>query len=131
MSLTIIESNVKLFRSLKLTPSLEIIYLILLEEVLNTTSQSHNTLVFGSLHLSPIDLDLANFNAMILEVMHCVVVLMSSVEKSFGRNATDVETGATESASAFDADSLHAHLTSLDGSDVTSWPTSNDGQIIS
>ncbi len=121
----------KLLGSLKLSPSLEIINLILLEEVFNTTSQTHNTLIFCSLHLSPIDRDLANFNAMIFEVMHCVVVLMSSVEKSFGRNTTNVEAGATERASAFDADSLHAHLTSLDGSDVTSWPTSNDGQIIS
>jgi hypothetical protein len=46
------------------------------------------------------------------------VVLMRDVEKSLGGDAANVETGASECSSFLDADSVHAQLRSLDGSDV-------------
>jgi hypothetical protein len=44
---------------------------------------------------------------------------MSGVQKSFGRNATNVEASTTEGASFLNANSFESSLTSLDGSNVT------------
>ena len=69
--------------SLELSPALQIINLVLFEEVLNATSQTTNTLVLGRLHLIPVDANLSNLNAVILEVVQSIVVLVGSVQKSF------------------------------------------------
>ena len=61
----------------------------------------------------------ASLNTNLLEAMLGIVKLMSGVEQSLGWDATNVEAGATEGTSLFDAHRFEASLASLDGCDVT------------
>jgi hypothetical protein len=49
------------------------------------------------------------------EVVLGLVVIVRRVEESFGRDAANVQAGASELAPLLHTDNLHAHLTRLDG----------------
>jgi hypothetical protein len=57
-------------------------------------------------------------------------IVVGSVEESLGRNATNVEASTTKSTAHLNASNLHAELTSLNGSNITTRAATNDDEII-
>jgi hypothetical protein len=52
-------------------------------------------------------------------MMLCVVVVVCGCQERFGWDATNIQTGSTQSASHLDACRFHSQLGRLDGSDVS------------
>ena len=57
------------------------------------------------------------------------MIVVRVVEKSFGWDATDIETGASKGGPLFDAHSFHAQLCGFDGTHVTSGASTDHNQI--
>ena len=62
--------------------------------------------------------------------MLCFVKLVSSVEESLGWDAANIKASTAKSTSLFDLDCLKAALTSLYGSNIATWTTTDDSYIV-
>ena len=127
---TIVEVNTDLVVVVELTPSLDVVDIVLLEKVLDATGKAVNTLLLGLHELREVESDRASVDTEVLKGMLSLVELVSRVEESLGGNAANVEAGTAESATLLNADSLHAFLTSLDGSDVAAGTATNYGDVV-
>ena len=84
--------------------------IVLLEKVLNTSGKAINSLGLALLQLVEIASDGASHNTHVLERMLSSVQVVSSVQESFGRNATDVKAGSTEGGILLNANCFHTQL---------------------
>jgi hypothetical protein len=71
-------------------------------------------------HLADVDLGGGDVDAVLLEVVQGVVVVLRRVEECLGRDAAHIEAGATEHGIALDDGGLHAQLGAADGRNITS-----------
>eukprot|EP00760_Papus_ankaliazontas_P007791 PhM_4_TR13531/c0_g1_i1/m.76495 len=105
--------------------------LVLFEEELHTAGEASNSLLLLRHHGFEVHRAvLATQDAVLLEVVVRVVKHVRRIEKSLRRNATDVEARTAESTTALNARSLEAKLRSLNGSDVTTWATTDDDHVV-
>ena len=77
-----------------------------------------------------VESDRAGFDTEFREGVLSFVKLVRRVKESLGWDAADVEAGTTESTALLDADSLHAFLASLDGSNVAAGTTTDDCEVV-
>jgi hypothetical protein len=63
-------------------PTLDVINLILLEQVLNTAGKTSDSRLLRLLHLLPVDSDSTSHNTKLLELMLCIVEFMGGVKES-------------------------------------------------
>lgn len=69
--------------------------------------------------LFPINVDISDFNTHGLEIVFGFMDLVGDIQKSFGGNATNIETGSSKRASLFNADCVKSELGGLDCGHVT------------
>mmetsp|Transcript_20960 Transcript_20960/g.53082 ORF Transcript_20960/g.53082 Transcript_20960/m.53082 type:complete len:437 (+) Transcript_20960:337-1647(+) len=112
------------------TRTLHVVHLVLGEQVLNTTGETMYNLLLGVHHLGNIHFDTTHFDAVLGKVMSGLMIEMSRMQQCLGRNATDVQARATQSATLLYTGNLEAQLGSLDGGHVATGSTTHDNDII-
>ena len=81
-------------------------------------------------HLLEVQLPASGSDAMFCELVLGLVVMFRTVEQRFRRNAADVQAGASQSVVLFNQGCFISQLSGTNGSDVTSWPATDDNDII-
>mmetsp|Transcript_12005 Transcript_12005/g.34404 ORF Transcript_12005/g.34404 Transcript_12005/m.34404 type:complete len:352 (-) Transcript_12005:264-1319(-) len=128
---SLVESNLYSVGTRNFSFSFVIVYAVLLEQVLNSAGQSFDRLRLGVLHFVDIHGNVpVNNHSVIGEMVLCVVVVVCRCQKRLGWDATNVQTGSTQSASHLDAGCFHSKLGRFDGSDVSARTTTDYDEII-
>ena len=102
---------------------------VFLKEMRDSARERLDGAVFCLHDLLEVELDASNFDAARFEVFVRHVVKVRILQKRLGWNAADVQTRAAESVSLFDANSLEAELSSLDGGYVAAGTAADDRQV--
>ena len=105
-------------------------HLVTLEQHLDASRQSGDSFTLLSHHLLQVKTDLASDNTSVGQVtMLGHVVIVRVIEESFAGNTSDIETSSSKRGILLHTNSLHAQLSSLDGSNISSRSRSNHHQI--
>ena len=105
------------------------LHFIFAEEKLDALGVLVDDAVLARQHGRPIQLEFGDFDAEFLGILERVVDFRV-VQQNLGRDAADVQAGASQEAVFLDDQSFQAPLRGADGGHVTARPAADDGQIV-
>src|SRR6185437_5073971 len=110
--------------------ALDVVDLVLLEQELDAARVLADHLVLARHQRLQIELDAGDLDAMLGERVLRLGIFLRGLQQRLGRDATDIETSAAETAALLDAGGTEAQLRCADGGDVAAGAAADDDDVV-
>lgn len=111
-------------------PALKPVYFVFAEEIFDARRVGFYDGIFVAHHCRQVEADAGDADAVRGQTVHRVGVFFGTDEQGFGRDAADIEAGATQGRAKFDAGGFHAQLRGANGGDIAAGAGTDNDEVI-